>query len=211
MFTALVCLALCQAEKGEKIPPRIVEFLNACDAEKAERLALMNRILDANTSGMKQFGRDTRNPGYQKLKIAVDQMKKQIADLSAPEKLCPPTMPAPPKTGSLGTVDQLGPQIIQVVSKTSLLADCQWIGAVKPHAVMFRGIDTTDMTDGMGTTFPPQTVFECKGTTTYGTVGGGTQTVFVFEPFDMTEVLKWHKLSLPAKTPSKKPVKSSPS
>lgn len=98
-----------------------------------------------------------------------------------------PMMPWTPKVGSLGTIG--GVRVLQIVGKDQMLGERRILDDRQTYWI--KGIDTSNMADDQ--VVPLRAMFVCVGNKTYETVSGGTNTVMVVEPFDMTNVKKLWK------------------
>ncbi|QDT54600.1 hypothetical protein Pan44_26340 [Caulifigura coniformis] len=122
--------------------------------------------------------RATKGPAKKALAEQLSQLQKKqaivVAEMNSKEL----------GVGSLGGLSKAG--VFQVIDKNNVLID--WLDRDVPggqkETFWLRGVDTASMANGKEVEL--QGCFHIAETTTYRNVGGGTKTIFVIEPFDLS-------------------------
>lgn len=170
-------------------PQKFVEFAEACEECRPRALkALPTAIAKANE-------RDDRS--------LLVQMQKDIFNR---DKAAYPSLSENPNVGEIGSIRMTAFKVYEVVDKHTVRAMVGGEGinndALTEYDAFITGIDTSKLKDDL--VVSEYRCFRVTGNRKYKTVGGGSRTLAVLEPFDMAPVDEYLRLRYSKKKPSTK-------
>jgi hypothetical protein len=171
------------------VSPKIEAFLKLCETNRRGAILQLEHTLR---------GLQRQSPRSSEVVHRIDETQESLRALRANEHLVVGTLSFPPETGAIGRLPRLACHVDQILSEREMLVRCYFpvkVASVRQfrprgetlmQAVAFtvRGVATQDFSEGADT--ETQQVFEITGRATYATVGGGSNTVWVLEAFDMS-------------------------
>ncbi len=179
------------------IPAKIEAFLRNCETNRRGAILQLEHTL-----------RGLRNQEEQTPEVArrIKSIEDDLQVLKANKQPVVSTLSFPPEIGAIGRVPRLNWHIDQVVSDREMIVRCYFNvrttavrrfvvrGETKVQSVSFvvRGIETKDLREGSDPPVPQ--VFEITGRETYSLAGGGSTSIWILEPFDMTVVQAYFPL-----------------
>lgn len=184
---------------GDYDSQKIDDFISKSEALRLEEIDRLKTMLRKNARGA--------------TKKEVAEVRKRIKELEKGSSLFIPNIEMPIKAGAIGRLNDERAKVIQVIDDKNMIVrilftvqGVKLVGAqggvggaavpdFKTYEKLFwaKGFDTAGLADD--SLFSLDGVLEVSGTKMYETVGGGTETLFILEPFNIEAARKAYEES----------------
>lgn len=182
LLAALACAGAARAEDKREVPPKIKALLEKSEQERKDRMRVLREVIVQLDAKIAQ-ARKAKQPA-EVLQGRLQDAQNEMKSLMSGAEIYVPDFDYPPEVGQIGRLGTRRAKVVQVVDDRSMLI-MPYLGG-QQLLILVRGASTAAVADGLMYAFPD--VFEVTGTHRYETVGGGSRTVLVIEPFDIKKV-----------------------
>ncbi len=173
------------------IPPRIEEFLRACEASRKGTIAQLEFELRGLRAGADNSAGTLRR---------IKAIEANLASLRANKEPIVPALHFPPEVGHIGRLPRLACHVDQILSQDQMLVRCNFSlkvrtvrnfqprleTVVRTISFLIDGVATDQVSEGADV--PLLDVFEISGRRTYRSIDGESIEVLVLTPFDMKSI-----------------------